>query len=247
MELAKCLELNRHEIVSIVGSGGKTSLLNYLAQYYRQEYTVMTTTTKIFLPRTIDYDRAILTNNKSFILDKGITLLGAPLPRVNKLAQPVLPVLKKAFKQADKVFIEADGAKMRPLKGWWTTEPVIIPETTTTVGVIPLSVCGQSICEQTVHRLPEFLALGDFKYHQLITPVVLARVISQSGGLFQHSQGRKILFLNQAECAALQSDYEVLAALSTRFLRQLALVISGSIKTQQGMIIWRNEQLQKQS
>lgn len=76
---------------------------------------------------------------------------------------------------------------------------------------------------------------------------MLARVISQSGGLFQHSQGRKILFLNQAECAALQSDYEVLAALSTRFLRQLALVISGSIKTQQGMIIWRNEQLQKQS
>lgn len=247
MELAECLELRQHEIVSLVGSGGKTSLLNYLTRYYQQERIVMTTTTKLFLPPATNYDHAILTVQQPVVLDRGITLLGTPVPAINKLAQPTLHMLKQAFEQCDKAFIEADGAKMRPLKGWLATEPVIVPATTTTIGIIPLSVCGQPICEQTVHRLPEFLALGDFKYRQMITPAVLARVISQPCGLFQHSCGRKVLFLNQAEYLTPQYCRKVVAALPMDFLQQITLIISGSTNKQQGMILWRNEPLQKRS
>ncbi|NRR74941.1 hypothetical protein HRD57_02125 [Tetragenococcus halophilus] len=62
-----------------------------------------------------------------------------------------------------RVFLEADGAKQRPLKAWADFEPVIVSETTTTIGIIPLCVLGQRTDETIIHRLPYYLKLVSVK------------------------------------------------------------------------------------
>ena len=53
--LKKCFDLQGKEIVSIVGSGGKTSLMWALAKTYRKEAVLVSTTTKIGFQRQL-YD-----------------------------------------------------------------------------------------------------------------------------------------------------------------------------------------------
>ena len=74
---------------------------------------------------------------------------------------PAMTSFQTLFQHFTKVFLEADGSKQRPLKGWSSYEPVILKETTTTIGVLPISVIGQKIDETTIHRLPLFLELTD--------------------------------------------------------------------------------------
>ena len=54
--LKKCFDLQGKEIVSIVGSGGKTSLMWALAKTYRKEAVLVSTTTKIGFPQRQLYD-----------------------------------------------------------------------------------------------------------------------------------------------------------------------------------------------
>ena len=50
------LNLKKGDVISIVGAGGKTTLLNYLSHKYSIDNSVlMTTTTKIFTPLNYDY------------------------------------------------------------------------------------------------------------------------------------------------------------------------------------------------
>jgi len=83
------------------------------------------------------------------------------------------------------------------LKGWSSYEPVILKETTTTIGVLPISVIGQKIDETTIHRLPLFLELTDAQQQEPITETLLAQLIAHPKGLFKESQGKRILCLNQ--------------------------------------------------
>ncbi|MDX5709315.1 putative selenium-dependent hydroxylase accessory protein YqeC, partial [Clostridioides difficile] len=56
MELSNIIEKN--EIITVVGAGGKTSFINYFANFYRDKLKVLlTTTTKIYVPN--DYDNII--------------------------------------------------------------------------------------------------------------------------------------------------------------------------------------------
>ncbi|MFC6170048.1 selenium cofactor biosynthesis protein YqeC [Loigolactobacillus jiayinensis] len=248
MSLVDCFALHKYEIISIVGSGGKTTLLNYLAQCFRTERVLMTTTTKIFLPERSIYDQCISPLEPCVSLQTGITLLGRPVTGQPKLASPSPLTLRSALLHCDKAFIEADGAKRRPLKGWNRTEPVIVSETTMTIGVVPVNICGYPMDTAYIHRLSKFLALGDFCEQQIITPAILAQVISHPQGLFRLSRGRKILFLNQVETATtVEQVKKVIAALPQPFLNQIAYIVSGSARQQQGMIVWQNKQLQKQS
>ena len=62
------------------------------------------------------------------------------------------------------------------MKGWSSYEPVILKETTTTIGV-PISVIGQKIDETTIHRLP-LLELTDAQLQEPITETLLAQLIA---------------------------------------------------------------------
>ena len=113
-------------IVSLVGGGGKTTLLHAMAAHgARKGWRVLaSTTTHIQRPKEPLLAR---TNAELAALwtSGNYAVAGAPAPD-NKLTQP--PQLERWMAQADAVFLEADGAKHLPCKAPAAHEPVLLPQ-----------------------------------------------------------------------------------------------------------------------
>ncbi|MDR1351993.1 MAG: putative selenium-dependent hydroxylase accessory protein YqeC, partial [Treponema sp.] len=132
--------------VTIIGSGGKTSLIWHLARRFAEKprAVLVTPTAKMFPPA------------ESL---PGVTVKGILNPETGKLEALPPGELEKLPAAYDIVLIEGDGSRGLPLKGWAEHEPVIPPFTAITVGVLPLWPLGRPVSEEIIHRLPEFCAL----------------------------------------------------------------------------------------
>ena len=153
--LKKCFDLQGKEIVSIVGSGGKTSLMWALAKTYRKEAVLVSTTTKLGFPNVncmIIFIRTILKKTPNIC---GITLAGTAINNQTKLTMHAMTSFQTLFQHFTKVF-RSGWVQTTTFESWSSYEPVILKETTTTIGVLPISVIGQKIDETTIHRLPLF-------------------------------------------------------------------------------------------
>ena len=112
-------------------------------------------------------------------------------------------------------FLEADGSKQRPLKGWSSYEPVILKETTTTIGVLPISVIGQKIDETTIHRLP-LLELTDAQLQEPITETLLAQLIAHPKGLFKEPRQTNFVFKSNPYAKRVRSSDECLSSVTQK-------------------------------
>ncbi|WP_086312580.1 hypothetical protein A5821_000220 [Enterococcus sp. 7F3_DIV0205] len=238
--LIDCFNLQGHQVVSLIGSGGKTSLMWYLANHYRKQNVLVSTTTKIGYPVNRPYDFFYSENFSKLGKDgKGITLAGNHTSGGYKLSALPATVFQESLHYFDKVFLEADGSKQLPLKGWETFEPVILAETTITIGLIPISVLGKCINQKTVHRLPLFLrATGAIQGAQ-IKEETLAEIIASPTGLWSKSQGQRILCINQVETEEqLIQAKKVLSLLPHMLLKRLSKVIACNIQSGEGSVLW---------
>ena len=151
------LELKKGDVVSIVGAGGKTTLLNYLSNKYSLDNSVlMTTTTKIYSPKNYDYIYHSINFLDTVSLPLKNNLYVAAPKYKDKLSSLPRKDLENIVKYFDYTFIEADGSRMKPLKGWKDSEPVICAETTVTIGVIDLTQVGRPIDEDLVYEIELF-------------------------------------------------------------------------------------------
>ncbi len=117
-------------ITSIVGGGGKTTLLLRLARELCEAgmRVVVTTSTHIFPPEGIPtLTDGTLAEASALLKREGLVCLGTPVEK-GKLAAPKFAFAELA-KIADYVLVEADGAKGLPLKAPAEHEPVIPAET----------------------------------------------------------------------------------------------------------------------
>ncbi|MBP2097947.1 selenium cofactor biosynthesis protein YqeC [Enterococcus rivorum] len=239
-ELSRCFDFQGQQIISIIGSGGKTSLMWYLANCYRQEKVLVSTTTKIGYPVKRRHD--FFYSSHFSALEKvgqGITLAGTLVADGKKLGMIPLKALKKNLLTFDKIFLEADGSKQLPLKGWADFEPVILPETTVTIGILPIIALGKKANEETVHRLPIFLKTTGMAEGDTITEKSMALIISSAFGLWEKSRGEKILCLNQVESTEqLNQAKKIVALLPSDCLKSVTKVIACSVKNGKGVIIW---------
>lgn len=239
-ELSECFDFQGQQVISIIGSGGKTSLMWYLANYYRQEKVLVSTTTKIGYPIKRTYDFFYSSHFSALDkVDQGITLAGKLTADGKKLGMMPLRALQKSLFIFDKILLEADGSKQLPLKGWADFEPVILPETTVTIGLLPINVIGKKINEDTIHRLPIFLKTTGMIVEEVITEKNIALIISSSLGLWKQSQGGKILCLNQVETPEqLEQAKKIVTLLPKTCLESLSKVIACNVKNGEGVIIW---------
>lgn len=139
--------------ISLVGGGGKTSLMYRLAKELskRGERVVVTTSTHIACPR--EYKTVFLTQAeeiKSVVWgpESGFLVVGQPDgagTRPEKLKGMAVEEISKLGEYADVVLIEADGAKRLPIKIPRQGEPVIIPETELVIGVAGLDCVGRPL------------------------------------------------------------------------------------------------------
>jgi len=231
--LTKVLELDKKSIISVVGAGGKTTFVNTLAKELRSQYRVLlTTSTKIYIPKNYDY---LIIGSKElekyyYKPNKGIYVYGKEISSEQKLIG--VDIVPKIF---DHVLIEADGAKNKEIKGWNDYEPVIISDTSITVGIISIEALGIVVNNNNVHRLKRFINITNTTENALITINDLIKVIIDIRGLFKNALGRKILFINKVE-----TDIQVSSAKKIiNYLKKnnvfLERVIIGSLKNMRYM------------
>lgn len=201
--LKDIFNIKKGSIVSIVGSGGKTSLLFFLAAELKQNYSVLvTTSTKILKPSVGKYDY-LYTNIDSFINSKltkenNVTVISKSINEENnKLVGIDDGDLEKLLNNFDVILIEADGSRNLPLKGWKDHEPPVLIQTNKTIGVIPIGVLGREIDESFIYGYEEFKKfIGDSKY---IKEEIIKNICISKEGLFKNSTKERCLFINQAD------------------------------------------------
>ena len=141
-------------VKTIVGSGGKTTLIRQLAQHSRAQglRVFVTTTTHMFIE-----DDTLLTDNPQTIIDRlvetGYAMAGIPIG--NKIG-PLSPETYNAVCQhADVILVEGDGSKHKPIKFPAEHEPVIPDNTDEIIVVCGIHALGKPVSEVS-HR-PELV------------------------------------------------------------------------------------------
>ena len=228
-------------LVSIVGAGGKTTVLFELAEDLAERGldVVLTTTTKIFDPRQEPgrrFDRVLLAaelaeasqepGETPAFFEHGpsverrgrIVVLGSrEVPGTGKL-QGVHPNwMTRLRRDWAYVLVEADGARGRSIKAPGDHEPVVPPSTAVVIGVVGLDCLGRPMDGATVHRPERFQALTGCPNRTPIRPVHIAALASAREGLFKGAPpgSRRILLLNKADRCVLPATevlQEILAA-----------------------------------
>ena len=158
--LIHALALPDTGFISLVGGGGKSTLLLRLARerQARGLRTVVTTTTRILRAQgeaagPVAGDLPAL----EAALAQSLTVCAAlPAPELGKLAPPSQALLDQALNLAGLVVAEADGAHGRPVKAPAGYEPCLLPHSAAVVAVAGLSALGRPL-EEVCHR-PELAA-----------------------------------------------------------------------------------------
>ena len=188
-DLSPLLGLADSQIITFIGGGGKTSLMNTRGKEFASHGypTLLTTTTHIVKPDFLSDESYIenedlgqlaniFTNLKKNTLP--LAALGIPEKVVNsniKWRSPSsdfcekIAEFSKKFSTKNpykffKILCEGDGSKRLPIKLPKDGEPVFFPKTDTVIGVIGLSCLGKPI-KETLFRyelLPNLTSLDNY-------------------------------------------------------------------------------------
>ena len=212
--LREGLMLEGGGVVSLVGGGGKTSLMFKLARELSMagEPVLTTTTTKIFEPSRGQTSSAILSDSVPQILDRAgallkghlhLTAAAGRLPASGKL-YGFRPDIITEFWNAGLfqwIVVEADGAAEKPLKAPDAHEPVIPACTKQLVAMVGLNGVGQPLTERLVFRHERFAGLTGIRPGSTVTEAAIVDVLVHDDGLYKGScpEIMRIAFLNQAD------------------------------------------------
>ena len=203
-------------VVSLVGGGGKTTLLYAFARHCAAKgWVLVSPTTHIRQPGAhYAADEAALA---ALWAAGQYAVAGVPAEQ-GKLT--VLPPeqLTRWMAQADIVLLEADGAKRMPCKVPAAHEPVLLPESDIVLAVAGLSALGRPLRE-VCFRLEQACALLCAAPETLLTPELLARLLaSEQGGRKLVRDRRFSVVLNQADDPArIAAGEQTLALLREKY------------------------------
>lgn len=211
---------------AIIGGGGKSTLLRALAAECSQFGTVIVATSAKMLvpdwcPVLLDATLGEIESALAEALAQGgpaVICVGTIHEPSGKLDAPQLS-FDDLVKLADYVLVEADGAKMLPLKAHERHEPVIPACANRVVCVVGIDGVGGPI-SQTCHRAERFAQLADASVNEAVTPEMVAAVLEAE---CLHD----VVLINKVEAAADWRAAERIAALSD------VPVVAGSL--------WENE------
>ncbi len=224
------------ELVAFVGGGGKTSLLFTLAAELPGR-VVITTTTRIFAAQMNRAPAVVYAADLSPLaaaLDQhGRCLVVGRVEGEKALGvSPDLPAQLLARPDVDFVLVEADGARMRPIKAPADHEPVIPSGTTLLVPVAGLDALERPL-DDVAHRPERIREITNYELgirneegrsamgglpslrEGRLTAAGLARVLVDArGGLKDAPAGARVIpFLNKVETSARLAAAQEAAAL----------------------------------
>ena len=184
--LAAALGVERGELISLVGGGGKTTTLFALGEQLSGT-TVLTTTTKMGADQSSGY---------GVLIDPTDAELAAELTRNDRTLAWQAADGRRAigvsaqrcdewFAIADNVVTEADGSRKRPFKAPAAHEPVIPSQTTLLVACIGSSAFDRPIAE-SCHRPDLVAALAGCEVGDALTPARAAALLLSRDGSQKH-------------------------------------------------------------
>ncbi|MBQ6439023.1 MAG: putative selenium-dependent hydroxylase accessory protein YqeC [Mogibacterium sp.] len=178
------IRLPEHAVVSVVGAGGKTSLIFAWARELAAsgKKVVITTTTHMYRPDRMEED--------------GIRIVVSDDPeRPDKVSAPHAEVLDSLRDTADVVLIEADGSRRMPLKWPADHEPVIPDYTDVTVCVAGLSALGR----RTADVVYNAAGLPDVLKRETVDMNFMHAIVSSRDGGQKGVRGDFRVFMNQID------------------------------------------------
>ncbi|MFC1943246.1 molybdenum cofactor cytidylyltransferase [Chloroflexota bacterium] len=193
MQLWEALEVQKGEVVALVGAGGKTSALFTLEQELARQgrKVVVTTTTHILIPQLREWEGLLiegellsLTEALRLALLKSDVIIVARAKAHGKLvgidAQWV-PCISK-IEGVDCILVEADGAAERLFKAPLSYEPVIPPNSTLVVPIVGIDAVGKPLTSEWVHRPEQVAQLTGLSLGATVTPEAIAQVMLHHEG-----------------------------------------------------------------
>jgi probable selenium-dependent hydroxylase accessory protein YqeC len=215
----------RGGILSLVGSGGKTSLMFALAAFLAgQGKRVLTTTTTRIRPPGREQSPlcAIAGDPLQWLRSQSqgdfpaqVTLAGDREPDRDKLVGYAPEEIDRIGRSGlfDWILAEADGAAGRPLKAPGPREPVICSRSDHVVAVVGLDGIDAPLTEESVFRCAKYSALSGILQGKTVTAEGAGRVVAAEQGLFRGAPeaAERIVLLNKAETEDRSSAGRVMA------------------------------------
>lgn len=248
-DLATIFQIRERDVLSLTGSGGKTTLLFHLAAELRKRGSVLvTTSTKIALPDSgFDFLYTSLAAYKEAAKEKrvvccagtgafgrqaqragslwgpSVTCLGEKVPGIAKLTTVGETALRSICSDFDYCLIEADGSRRLPLKFWKAHEPVIYDFSTQVIGILPIKVYGKMPSADFIYN---FEGYRSYIGSNRIDASSIARLLTYPDGLFKGFFGPRMVFINQVET---EEDFQHLEEIRCAFCNKVKLTY-GSLK-----------------
>ena len=147
------LQDEQKHIISLVGGGGKTTIMYELANFYAAagKKAVVLTTTHIWLPNGKDVQGGAYGADwpavASLWQQGRFAVIGTLEQGTGKLIAPGTDLLRLALDRCDVAIIEADGAKQMPCKLPAEHEPVLLESSDIVIAVAGLDALGKSLEE----------------------------------------------------------------------------------------------------
>jgi probable selenium-dependent hydroxylase accessory protein YqeC len=211
--LTEALGLKAREVISLVGAGGKTTLMFRLAKELslQGKKVVTTTTTKILEPASgetgslfVDLDEERIKDFVRGHLDRydHITIARERLES-GKLKGVSPNLVDELFHSQgmDAVIIEADGAAGRPVKAPRENEPVIPTSTTLIVAILGVDGLGMKLSEENVFQPERVSKITGVPMGERLTDEAMAILVTHPEGIFKGtpSSSRVVAFLNKVD------------------------------------------------
>ena len=222
MKLAEALDLRKGDIVAFVGAGGKTSALIALgAELSACGWRALATTTTRLGRAQLELMSASLSYHQdsshiSQLLDSERFLFLYDRICADKVygfeADRIEQIL--ASLTCDICLIEADGARMLPLKAPKSHEPAIPACATLVVPIVSLAVLGKSLDENHVYNAGALAGHYGFARGRPVKPEWIARMLGDEAMLLKNipAHARVVALLNQAPRAGEMLDQANLIA-----------------------------------
>ncbi|MDX2344445.1 MAG: selenium cofactor biosynthesis protein YqeC [Acidimicrobiia bacterium] len=186
--LVDLLGLGDRELVSLVGGGGKSTMLFGLGDELSStgKRVILTTTTKMGRYQTTELTNICWSADMDCVVDAldrpGFTMLVTGGDD-HKVTGPPPEVVDHLFADsgADYIVVEADGSHGRPLKAPASHEPVVPSQTTMVVILMGIDAVGQTLGEVT-HRVDEAVRFTDLEPSHVMTATDCASVLVHPDG-----------------------------------------------------------------
>ncbi len=261
MLISGALKLKERAFLSLVGAGGKSSLLQIIAQELveKKKKVIITTTTRMFtnqISPLLGAGQIIESTNarkmedgiKDYFGEKRDNRLAILLTERlmeegrEKFSGPGPYYLDKWWREglADFFIVEADGAKGRPIKAPSQHEPVVASMTTDVVAVIGIDAVGLRLKEENVFRPTLFSNLTGLKWGRVITIKEVVTLINHPDGLYKNSPepARHSLFFNKVNnCEKKQIATEVALEVIMNNQADINVIIIGDTFKKNGKVL----------